>query len=65
MLKAREQLAKRVGGAEYGAGRGQKMSPEERRWHRAELKAASEHKKGGLLDNVYEKTAQKKITRVE
>ena len=41
------------------------MSKEEIKYNREILKTVSQHKKGGLLNNVFEKTASKKITTLE
>ena len=41
------------------------MSKEEIKYNREILKTVSQHKKGGLLNNVFEKTASKKVTTLE
>ena len=65
MLNAEEQYQKKIAAAQNGANRGQKMSKEEIKYNREILKTVSQHKKGGLLNNVFEKTASKKVTTLE
>ena len=65
MLKAEEQYQKKINDAQNGANRGQKMSKEEIKYNREILKTVSQHKKGGLLNNVFEKCASKKVTTLE
>ena len=65
MQNAEEQYQKKIANASNGANRGQKMSLEEIKYNRHILKTVSEHKKEGLLNNVFEKCASKKITKNE